>query len=56
MGMDVYVGPLSRYLLQDWMTVAQQVGQANGYDVQVLRPNEPASSDPAHVESIVSTW
>lgn len=56
MGMDVYVGPLTRYLLGEWLTVVQQAGLANGVQVQVLRPqtNEPA--DPAEVEARLSAW
>ena len=43
MGMDVYVGPLSRYLAQNWMTVVQQVGAATGRRVQVLRMERPVA-------------
>jgi len=54
--MDVYVGPLTRYTLGDWLTVAQQVGMANGYHVQVLRPEAADPADPADVQTAVSGW
>lgn len=56
MGMDVYVGPLTRYTLHDWLTIAQQVGMANGYQVQVLRPEAAEPADPAEVETAVAAW
>ena len=51
MGMDVYVGPLTRYLLGEWLTVVQQAGMANGVQVQVLRPQATGPSDPAEVQA-----
>jgi hypothetical protein len=40
MGLDVYVGSLTRYYTGAWETVAQQWGRENGVPVTVLRPNE----------------
>ncbi|HEY7064501.1 MAG TPA: hypothetical protein VII06_23700 [Chloroflexota bacterium] len=49
MGLDVYVGTLTRYYRRDWSTVVQQWGAAHGVPVQVVRPNEGTShADPAH--------
>jgi hypothetical protein len=42
MGLDVYVGPLSRYYTQDWETVVQKHGRLSGLDVRVVRPSAPA--------------
>ena len=56
MGMDVYVGPLSRYLARDWLTLVQQVGAATGRRVQVLRREDPPAPDHEAAESMVATW
>jgi hypothetical protein len=56
MGMDVYVGPLTRYTLGEWLTVVQQAGLANGVQVEVLRPESAGPTDPGEVEAAVSTW
>lgn len=56
MGMDVYVGPLSRYLARDWLTLVQQVGAATGRRVQVLRREDPPAPDPEAAEAMVATW
>jgi hypothetical protein len=37
MGLDVYVGPLSRYYGSQWETIIQQYGQERGMGVQVIR-------------------
>lgn len=54
--MDVYVGSLTRYTLGDWLTVVQQVGLAQGHQVQVLRPDVTGPTDPTEVEGTVSAW
>jgi hypothetical protein len=36
-GLDLYVGPLTRYHLGDWLTVVQQAGRELGITVQVDR-------------------
>jgi len=41
MGLDVYVGPLSRYYAGDWETIVQQAGRQQGVEVQVLRAPVP---------------
>lgn len=64
MGMDVYVGPLSRYLARNWMTVVQQVGAATGRRVQVMHVGgSPGVHDAAvtaidddAAQAMVSTW
>ncbi len=50
MGMDVYVGPLSRYLARDWQTIVEQAGEASGRPVQVLRPD--GGEPPSPVEAL----
>jgi len=37
MGLDVYVGPLSRYYTGQWETILQQYGRQAGLQVQVVR-------------------
>ena len=39
MGLDVYVGPLSRYYAGDWETVVQQAAKQAGVPIQIVRPN-----------------
>ena len=38
MGLDIYVGPLTRYYLGDWETVVQRYGREHGISVNVVRP------------------
>jgi hypothetical protein len=40
-GLDIYVGPLSRYYSGQWQNIIQQFGQANGLPVTVIRPRPP---------------
>lgn len=37
MGLDVYVGPLSRYYAGSWETIVQQIGRQTGLNVEVIR-------------------
>ncbi|GAB3084040.1 hypothetical protein [Pedococcus soli] len=55
MGMDVYVGPLSRYLSGDWLTLVQQVGAAAGHHVEVVRP-EGSRLSPEDAATAAATW
>jgi hypothetical protein len=41
MGLDVYVGSLSRYYTGKWETIIQQYGRESGVNVQVVRTAEP---------------
>lgn len=50
MGLDLYVGPLCRYLSGDWKTVLQQEHEARGETLHVLRlgdSGEPLTPDQA---------
>src|SRR5579864_1754420 len=38
MGLDVYVGSLSRYYAGEWETIVQQTGRQQGLTVQIVRP------------------
>jgi hypothetical protein len=57
-GLDIYAGPVSRYVLGDWLTIIQQAGAASGHQVHVVRANEPedAVTDPDVVEGAVRAW
>jgi len=46
MGLDVYVGPLTRYTLGEWLTIVQQAGLDAGQQVEILRAN-PSPDDVA---------
>jgi hypothetical protein len=58
-GLDLYVGPLTRYHLGDWLTAVQQIGQDMGITVEVDRhrpePQEPIT-DPDQVLAVVRQW
>src|SRR6266498_1325408 len=59
MGLDVYVGPLTRYTCGDWLTVVQQAMLAAGHEVQIVRTElDPADAinDPTVVSQVVRTW
>lgn len=40
MGLDIYAGTLTRYYARNWKTIVQQWGEANGVQVDILRPTE----------------
>ena len=44
MGLDVFVGPLSRYYTGDWETVVQQMGRQTGMPITVIRPKAATPS------------
>jgi hypothetical protein len=56
MGLDVYVGPLTRYHLGDWETIVQQSARREGDEVQVIRSGVDGTLDPAMVKDIVLNW
>ena len=59
MGLDVYVGSLTRYYVGDWLLIAQQVGEQMDMKVTVVRTEpEPADAitDPAAVLDTALRW
>jgi hypothetical protein len=58
MGLDIYVGTLTRYYCGDWETIIQQVAHKKGLEVQVIRPGRPEDtvSDPTQVRPLVLQW
>ena len=44
MGLDIYVGSLSRYYLGAWETIVQQAARQQGFNVRVIRPAAPKPS------------
>ncbi|MFG3423038.1 hypothetical protein [Micromonospora sp. NPDC048063] len=58
MGLDLYVGPLTRYHLNDWLTITQQIGAQEGYDVRIVRAHEDEDheTDPDMVQNAVREW
>jgi hypothetical protein len=57
-GLDLYAGPVSRYVAGDWKTIVQQAGEAAGTPVIVMRQNEPpdAVTDINEVANAVASW
>lgn len=58
MGLDVYVGPLTRYYAHDWETVIQRMGREQGIPVVIERANASpdAITDPATIRDLILTW
>src|SRR5262245_36489769 len=58
MGLDVYVGSLTRYYARDWETVVQRHARETGMPLTVLRPNEAedAVTDQDTIRTAVCTW
>ncbi|SHI85872.1 hypothetical protein SAMN02745244_01216 [Tessaracoccus bendigoensis DSM 12906] len=57
MGLDIYVGSLSRYYLGDWHSVVAQAARAEGIQFSTARPEAPESpGDPADLEEAVAAW
>lgn len=58
MGLDVYVGSLTRYYAGDWELVAQQAARELGLPLSVIRQNEPldAVRDPEQIRPAVMAW
>jgi len=59
LGLDVYVGPLTRYYTGDWKLITQQAAEAEGVEFHVIRQNErppDAITDQGQVLSAVTAW
>ena len=59
MGLDVYVGTLTRYHAGAWKTIVQQAMEAEGIPVRITRSNpEPADAirDRRVIEETVRSW
>lgn len=58
MGLDVYVGSLTRYYARAWETVIQRMARETGMALQMIRQNEPADAvtDPAAILEAVLAW
>jgi hypothetical protein len=58
MGLDIYVGPLSRFYAHDWDPINVTLARAAGYRVEIHRP-EPAAgalSNPEAIAERISAW
>ena len=57
MGLDIYVGSLTRYYCGDWETMVQQLAHREGMEVRVVRPGRPgAVTHPEQVRPLVLQW
>ncbi len=58
MGLDVYVGTMTRYFSGDWKTVVQQFGESTGMQVRIVRANDApdAVRDPLQLRPVVIVW
>ena len=60
MALDIYVGSLTRYYVQDWETAGARAAREMGASYEVVRPQphpaEDAVTDPAVVQEAVVGW
>jgi hypothetical protein len=59
MGLDVYVGSLTRYYAGDWELIAQQAAREMGVPLRIVRSqNDPpdAIRDPDSIRPVVKHW
>lgn len=57
MGLDVYVGTLTRYYARQWETIVQRTGREQGFAVEVQRQHvNDAVTDPADLEPVLISW
>lgn len=59
MGLDVYVGSLTRYYAHDWETIIQQAGRTQGFKVEIIRtePEPPDTiTDPQELQTGIRSW
>ena len=59
MGLDVYVGSLTRYYAGDWETIVQQTAREQGFSAEIVRASEPpedAITDPDTIRELVEAW
>jgi hypothetical protein len=55
MGLDVYVGTLTRYYGGEWSTIIQQMAAATGTEGSVLRPGELPGGEPDRARTAEAT-
>jgi hypothetical protein len=57
-GLDIYVGSLTRYYAGDWELVAQKAAREIGLELTVVRKHEPADAilDPEQIRPAVLAW
>lgn len=58
MGLDVYVGALSRYYSGNWEAIIQQSSHELGMEVQIFRANEPqyTLSNQDKIRNVIVNW
>ena len=58
MGLDVYVGSLTRYFAGDWELIAQTAARELGLEINIIRKHNPedAIRDPEALRPMVVNW
>ena len=58
MGLDVYVGSLTRYYSGEWETIVQRISRENNLKFQTIRQHDPEGSikDPNIIRPVVLQW
>jgi hypothetical protein len=57
-GLDIYLGSLTRYYAREWESIAQQAAREMGVEFQVIRQHDApdAISDPEQIRPAVFAW
>lgn len=59
MGLDIYVGTMTRYYGRNWLTSVQQWGREHGMEVNIVRPEgqeDDTLASPEEISEGVSGW
>lgn len=61
MGLDVYAGPVARYVAGNWLTIVQQAASEQGMRVEIVRAGGPQDGDDAVTDAgivaeVVHDW
>jgi hypothetical protein len=55
-GLDIFVGPLTRYYLGDWESIIQQAARESGQQMEVVRFEEAGGSGAENQQAARSVW
>ncbi len=62
MGLDIYVGSMTRYYTGEWETIVQRTAREQGLKFEVIRPTDTAAddgdriTDPDELRPIIEGW
>src|SRR5262245_46408271 len=56
MGLDVYVGSLTRYYSRQWETVVQKMARETGMQLTVVRQDDAPPPTPSEIAQVAVSW